>query len=152
MLYRLNRAHVRRLDSSTFTRYVFRSCACMLLLGWATTSVDLGQSAVQAPVLQPQPSHTVLRPEANRLPDANGVMAMREQQTKKRNFDVANAERKRQLNEDSALLLKLARELNVEIEKTSRDTLTVSEIRKIDDIERLAHNVEQKMKLIVGAN
>jgi len=149
---RLNRAHFYHLGPLAIPFKWVRSSACLLLLGWATTSLDLGQSAVQSPVLQPQPSHTVLRPEANRLPDANGVMAMREKAAKKRNFDLANAERKRQMNDDSALLLKLAKELNVEIEKASVETLSVSEMRKIEDIERLAHNVEQKMKLIVGAN
>jgi len=28
----------------------------------------------------------------------------------------------------------------------------VSELRKIEDIERLAHNVQQEMKLTIGAN
>ena len=152
MSYRLIRARFNHFGPSTLSGSWVRVSACLLLLGWAATSLDRGQNSVQAPVLQPQPSHTVLRPEANRLPDANGVMTMREQAAKKKNFDVANAERKRQMNEDSALLLKLAKELNVEIERASKDTLTLSEIRKIEDIERLAHNVEQKMKLIVGAN
>lgn len=152
MWHRLNRARFYRPRPSILPFGWVRCSACLLLLGWTATSVDIAQSTVQAPVLQPQPSHSVLRPEANRLPDANGVMAMREKAAKKRNFDLANAERKRQMNEDSALLLKLAKELNVEIEKASKETLSVSEIRKIEDIERLAHNVEQKMKLIVGAN
>ena len=152
MWHRLNRAHFYRFGLSALSFRGVRGSACLLLLGWTATSLVIGQTANQPPVLQPQPNHTVLRPEANRVPDANGVMEMREKAAKKRNFDLANAERKRQMNEDSALLLKLAKELNVEIEKASKETLSVSEIRKIDDIERLAHNVEQKMKLIVGAN
>jgi hypothetical protein len=36
--------------------------------------------------------------------------------------------------------------------KTPDVTLSVSELRKIEDIERLAHNVQQKMKPTVGAN
>jgi len=78
-------------------------------------------------------------------------MAMREKQAKKLNFDAANLERKRQLTEDSALLLKLAGELKLEIEKTPKDTLSLSMIRKTEDIERLARSVQQKMKLTVGA-
>ena len=124
---------------------------CLLALACIETPLGFGQSNVQAPVLQPQPSHTILRPEANRLPDANGVMAMREQQARKLNFDAANAERKRQLTKDSTLLLKLAAELKLEIDKTSTDSPSLSMIRKAEDIERLARNVQQKMKLTVGA-
>jgi hypothetical protein len=100
----------------------------------------------------PAPHTSILLPAVNRPPDANARMEMRDQQTRKKNFDAANAERKRQITEDSALLLKLANDLKGELEKTPEDALSVSELRKIEDIERLAHNVQQKMKLTIGAN
>jgi hypothetical protein len=77
-------------------------------------------------------------------------MEMREAQTKKQDFEAANAERKKQIADDTAKLLKLAADLKVEVDKTNKDTLSLSVIRKADEIERLAHNVKEKMKLSVG--
>ena len=86
------------------------------------------------------------------MPDANDQMRMREERTKTQNFEAANNERKRQIAEDSAKLLKLATELKAEVDKTTKDMLSLTVIRKADEIERLAHNVKDKMKLTVGAN
>ena len=36
------------------------------------------------------------------------------------------------------------------MDKTNKDTLSLGVIRKADEIERLAHNVKEKMKLSVG--
>ena len=124
-------------------------CACLIASACVLGVNGYGQTQTQP---QPSPRATLISPEANHPPDANTIMEMREQQTKKKNFDAANAERKRQINEDSVLLLKLANELKLETEKTSEDELSVSDLRKIEDIERLAHSVQQKMKLTIGAN
>jgi len=93
-----------------------------------------------------------LIPDANRLPDVNDQMQMREQQTRQQNFAAANAERKKQLAADSAALLKLATELKAEVDKTTKDMLSLNVIRKADEIERLAHDMKEKMKLTVGGN
>jgi hypothetical protein len=87
---------------------------------------------------------------ANQLPDAIAQIKMREQQAKDRSFELANSERKKQIAEDSARLLKLAADLKVEVDKTNKDTLSLIVIRKAEEIERLAHNVKEKMKLTVG--
>ena len=50
-------------------------------------------------------------PEIVRAPDSNQVNDINKQQTDKENFEAANAERKKQINADSAKLLKLATEL-----------------------------------------
>lgn len=108
-----------------------------------------GQPALSNP--QPHPT-TVISPVANPLPDANDRMEMQEQGIKRASYEAANAERKRQLDTDSALLLKLAAELKAEVDKTPQDTLSLSVVRKAEEIERLAHNVQLKMKLTVGAD
>jgi len=90
--------------------------------------------------------------QANRLPDVNQQMKAQEQQTKQQNFAAANAERKKQIADDSAKLLKLATELKTEVDKTTKDTLSLGVIRKADEIEKLAHNVKEKMKLSVGGS
>ena len=86
------------------------------------------------------------------MPDANDQMRMRDENEKKQDFAAANTERKKQIAEDSAKLLKLATDLKAEVDKTSKDTLSLAVIRKADEIERLAHSVKEKMKLTVGGS
>jgi hypothetical protein len=50
-------------------------------------------------------------------PDANAQMQMLEQPARQQSYAAANTERKRQLADDSARLLKLANDLNVEVDK-----------------------------------
>ena len=89
---------------------------------------------------------TVLIPDANTQSDINA------KQSQQQSFEAANTERKKQIEEDSARLLKLATELKAEVDKTNKDTLSLTVIRKADEIEKLAHNVKEKMKLTVGAS
>ena len=91
-------------------------------------------------------------PEIVRAPDSNKVNDINQQQTDKQNFEAANAERKKQINAESAKLLKLATELKAEVDKTDKDTLSVGVIRKADEIEKLARSVKEKMQLTVGAS
>ena len=88
----------------------------------------------------------------NRLPDANDQMRMREQQVQKQNVDAPNTEHERQVAADSANLLKLATELKAEVDKTNKDMLSVTVIRKADAIEKLARQVKEKMKRTAGAS
>jgi hypothetical protein len=86
----------------------------------------------------------------NQPPDANVQMEEHDPPSPQPDFAAANAERKKQIADDSAKLLKLAVELNAEMAKTAKDTLSLIVIRKADEIERLAHTVKQKMKLTAG--
>lgn len=106
----------------------------------------------QTPPSPPNLDRPYLIPEANRLPDSNDQMKLRDQQSKKQNFEAANTERKRQINDDSARLLKLATDLKAEVQKTNKDTLSLAVIRKAEEIEKLARDVKEKMKLTVGSN
>jgi len=84
--------------------------------------------------------------------DANAQMQIRDQQTRQQSFEAANAERKKQIADNSARLLKLATDLKAEVDKTTKDTLSLNVIRKADEIERLAHNVKGKMTLTERLN
>lgn len=68
------------------------------------------------------------------------------------NFDAANAARQKDLAAKSAELLKLATELKAEVDKTTKDTLSLTVIRKAGEIEKLAHDIKEKMKLTVSSN
>jgi hypothetical protein len=66
-----------------------------------------------------------------------------------RRLRLLNAERQKSLVADTVKLLKLANELNAEIAKEEGSGPTPAEIRKIADIEKLARNVKEKMKITV---
>jgi len=91
-------------------------------------------------------------PQPSRQPDAVQQTGTSEQQARQQNLEAANAERKKQIADDSAKLLKLATELKAEVDKTTKDELSLSVIRKAGEIEKLAHNVKEKMKLTAGGS
>ena len=64
-----------------------------------------------------------------------------EQQEKLRNSD-----RQKRLVEDTNKLLVLATDLKAQVDKSTKDTLSVDVIKKADEIEKLAHSVKERMK------
>jgi hypothetical protein len=52
----------------------------------------------------------------------------------------------KRLADDTAKLLTLANELKAELDKSSKDTLSLSVIRKAEQVEKLAHKVRDEMK------
>lgn len=127
------------------------SLGLTLLLTGATLSACVFAAGAAAQN-GPEVCKPIILPEANRLPDANDQMRMREKDAKQQSFDAANEERKKQLSDDSAKLLTLAMALKAEVDKTNKDTLSLNVIRKADEIEKLARNVKEKMKLTVGGS
>ena len=86
----------------------------------------------------------------NRPPSNTSLLAVPPAQNT--HFDAANTARQKQLAADSAQLLKLATELKAEVDKTTKDTLSLTVIRKAGQIEKLAHDVKEKMKQTTGSN
>ena len=99
------------------------------------TSVALPESAT--PLQNPNP--TVQAP-ANPQ-DSSQSMSRQELQ---------NQQRKDQLTADTAKLLQLANELKAEMDKSTKDTLSVSVLKKAEQVEKLAHKVRDEMKLTIG--
>lgn len=134
-------------------RDVLRCSLWAVVLTCAASLGSHGQSNVQSSqTLQPQPKQDTINPTANRSPNANDIQAMRDKQAVKQKFEAANIERKRQLASDSGLLLKLAKELKSEIEANPKEALSDGMMKKAEEIERLARNVQVKMKLTVGSS
>lgn len=52
----------------------------------------------------------------------------------------------KQLADDTAKLLALANELKAELDRSNKDTLSLSVIRKAEQVEKLAHRVRDEMK------
>ena len=67
-----------------------------------------------------------------------------------RRQDAALQERKNQLAVDTAKLLQLANELKAEMDKSSKDTLSLGVIKKADEVEKLARKVRAEMKASIG--
>lgn len=88
-----------------------------------------GQSNSPSQVLPPIGPDTPLSPQTE------------EQQAKMR-----NVERQKELVADTQKLLSLANELKADVDKSTKDTLSLDVVRKADEIEKLAHNVKEKMK------
>ena len=126
----------------------YRGYRCLRIFGCIAAMGVLTCTAL--PGQQPNPDRSIHSPVLTAPPDANAQMQMRQEQSKQQNFEAANVERKKQIADDSAKLLKLATDLKAEVDKTNKDTLSLSVIRKADEIEKLAHNVKEKMKLTVG--
>jgi ribonuclease D len=53
---------------------------------------------------------------------------------------------------DTAKLLRLARELNAKIDKSGPSSLSREDLRRLAEIEKLAHNVKWKMQLATSGN
>jgi len=101
---------------------------------------------------QPNTGQPPADPSPSRAWEVPGPVAITTPQSGQRNFDAANAERRKQIADDSTKLLKLATDLKTEVDKTTKDTLSLNVIRKADEIEKLAHNVKEKMKLASTTN
>jgi hypothetical protein len=67
-----------------------------------------------------------------------------------RRIRALNIQRQKQIVADTDKLLKLARELNEEVAKANTGTLTLDELHKIAEIEKLARNVRQRMTESAG--
>ena len=72
--------------------------------------------------------------------DVDPVIAARQIQS-------LNAERQKSMVSDTDKLVRLAKELNAEVEKSNPEQLTQVELRKLADIEKLARSVKQKMSV-----
>ena len=80
-------------------------------------------------------------PGSDNIPTISLSPDMEASQAKMRNID-----RQKQLVEDTQKLLALANELKADVDKSTKDTLSLDVVRKADEIEKLAHSVKEKMK------
>ena len=94
-----------------------------------------------------QQNGTYVPPAVNRMPDANDRDRMQQQQNDHERIEAADAQRKRELTADSEKLLKMATELKDELDKTDKDVFPVGSVHKIDAIDKLAHQMKDRLRL-----
>lgn len=90
--------------------------------------------------------------EAISTPDKHAPMNAQQQEPPKAPEDQVHAGNSGVISQDSAQLLQLATDLKNEVDKTSKDTLSVGVIRKAQMIEKLAKGVKEKIKSSGGAS
>jgi hypothetical protein len=87
---------------------------------------------------------------ANPHPDRNRILedAMHLQLDQKR-LTMINVARQKEMTTDTAKLVALATEVKAETDKSGKDALSAIELHKVEQIEKLAHTVREKMSASV---
>jgi|ERR1035438_1705726 hypothetical protein len=103
------------------------------------------------PYPPPSPGMPPMNQMANPTADANRLMqdSMKHQDNLKR-FELMNVQRQKEMTSDAAKLIELAHQLKAETDKGTPDKLSVFEIREAELIEKLAHNIQHKMRASVS--
>jgi hypothetical protein len=79
-----------------------------------------------------------------------GVIDHEDRIGEQRRFRAINAERQKSMVKDTDKLLRLARELNEEVNRPNSAVYDQAEYSKAAEIEKLAHRVKEKMSTSVG--
>lgn len=93
----------------------------------------------------PQGSHTPRSPFPEPGADASGVAPL-PPSVKERLAQQRLTEQQKKMIADTDRLLQLATELKADMDKTTKDTMSIEVIKKADEIEKLAHSVKERMK------
>ena len=121
---------------------------------WGRVLACLAAFAVLAiaarPGQQPEQRNPSSSPATQNTPVAIDRKLTPDQPGKDAGIEAANAQRRKEIAEDSAKLLKMAAELKAEVDKTTKDTLSLAVIKKAAEIEKLARSVKERMKLAAG--
>lgn len=140
---------VRRMGAKPLVRALccLVMCAAVPLAG----GLAVGQMPPGPPGSSRPDTLPPLPPGADMHPD--GVRLLKDsmiQQDNQKKVAEENRVRQQQLADDTAKLLALATELKAEMDKTSKDTLNMNYVRKAEQIEKLAHQLRDKMKASLG--
>jgi hypothetical protein len=107
------------------------------------TILAAGPRPAQALPPSPQPAPQTADQQNPRSRNAEDVMM---QDVLKRQAKAANLKRQGDLKRDTDRLLQLATDLKLQVDKSNENILSLTVIRKAEEIEKLAHSVKEKMK------
>jgi hypothetical protein len=117
-----------------------REALCLMLFLVLTCGVQSGSMQSQQPLSQSL---------GQRATDQFGDMDDHDPVEREKQLRALNAERQKSLVADTNKLLKLAADLNAEINNANAGSLTLDRIQKLSEIEKLAHSVKEKMSTSV---
>jgi len=112
-------------------------CAAALLAAFSGLSLLAAVAAPQTPAKQDQ---------AASAPEKTPEQSADKQQPVPTKVEM----QQKQLAEDTAKLLQLANELKADMDKTTKDTLSLTVVKKAEQVEKLAHKVREEMKASIG--
>ncbi len=118
-------------------KHMRRCVAGCVLLGWSCLSGRTQWSSKGPQISQPPSLST---PSGKDPTDTATVEIQRKQEKLRQD------ERQKRLVLDSDKLLSLATQLHEDVAKTDKNILSVDVIRRAEEIEKLAHNVKERMK------
>jgi len=121
-------------------RLIARQAGCAFVL-FLFSSVGFSQA--------PAPPSKAPEPAATDTAKTTEPHAVDGQDKEKKTADPAS-DRQKQLADDTAKLLVLANELKAEMDKSTRDTLSLTVVKKAEEVEKLAHKVRDEMKKSIG--
>jgi hypothetical protein len=115
-----------------------RNLACLAVLTFGAVSSGISQQPAQAAAAESPATSAPTPAKADAAPGG----------AKPDNTKVSSPQtpQQKQLADDTAKLLTLANELKKEMDKSSKDTLSLSVIKKAQEVEKLAHKVQDEMK------
>lgn len=122
------------------------ACLCMAV---AAPLAGIAQSQNTAGDAQHTDKVTVPSP-ADQALSVTAPAVLLDKSAAQKNLSPAVTARQKQLTDDSTKLLALAVALKSEVDKTNQDMLSIGVIRKANEIEKLAHNVKDKLKQNAG--
>jgi hypothetical protein len=124
--------------------------ACFPLAGGFSQQVPQINGGLPGPGRNSQ-GFPALPETANPRPDSNRVLedSMHKQSDAKR-FKELNELRQKEMTSDTAKLVALASDLKDELGKTGQETLSMNAVRKAEQIEKLAHDVRDRMKATIS--
>ncbi len=108
-----------------------RDLACLVVITFGSLSSTKAQQPAQDSAVQP----TEAQAPATSEPTADAAKTATPQ-----------TPQQKQLADDTAKLLTLANELKIQLDESSKDTLSLSVIKKAEQVEKLAHKVRDEMK------
>jgi hypothetical protein len=124
--------------------FSFHSRSSLAMLFALAAFAGYTQPAGQFP-----PARTVPPMDPSQQVEMQSQQAEQQKQDDERKRKELNLQRRKQISEESAMLVQLSTELKAEVDKTDKDTLSLAVIRKAQDIEKLAHAVKENMKIAV---
>lgn len=119
---------------------VFWLFVFLLFLAGGSTPVAAAQRLPQVP------DATAGRPTLPGVGDPRDAHDPFSEQTASKMTHLREDERRKRLVTDMAKLVALSNELKTEVDNTTRDELSLDVIRKATEIEKLAHDVRERMK------
>ena len=113
-------------------------------LAAAATLTTLGQQARPDAPQPPPATVATAAPPPSAMPADQPLVSS--------SSPAGNAERRAQIAIDCANLLRLAAGLKAEVDKSTKDMLSVGVIHKATDVEQFARKVKEEMKPVVAKN